>query len=289
MSQSAVAYLDIPAGQAVFAEGDQGQTMYIVESGSVDLLLAARGKEPIASLGPGEFFGEASLLVDQPRFTSAVASVATRLLKIERAGFPELLRGNIEIAVKLLQMLARRHQQCEMRLASALAEGAAQKRKSASAPAASAVAAPAPRTQQSVAKPPRPAPAASQTTIEPPAAVAPAPVASPKTRDSCLLRHAKGQVFRLDSALNEFLVGRPDVASGINPEVNLGDLDPTRSLSRRHAKLVRQGQLFFVREETGTVNGTFVNEVRVKTGVDVPIKPGDRIRFGAVEVEFAAA
>jgi hypothetical protein len=265
--------------------------MYIVESGSVDLLLAARGKEPIASLGPGEFFGELSLLDDQPRFTSAVVSSATRLLKIDRAGFPELLRANPEIAVKLLRMLAQRHQQCEMRLASALVEGTAQKRKGTPAPAAAApaVVAPAPKTQQSVPKPPRPAPAASQTTIEPPAAVAPAPVASPKARDSCLLRHAKGQVFRLDSALNEFLVGRPDVASGINPEVNLGDLDPTRSLSRRHAKLVRQGQLFFVREETGTVNGTFVNEVRVKTGVDVPIKPGDRIRFGAVEVEFAAA
>jgi hypothetical protein len=189
----------------------------------------------------------------------------------------------------LLRMLAQRHQQCEMRLASALVEGAAQKRKSAPAPAAPAVAAPTPKTQQSVAKPPRPAPAASQTTIEPPPAIAPSPLSPSKARDSCLLRHAKGQIFTLDPALNEFLVGRPDVASGINPEINLGDLDPTRSLSRRHAKLVRQGQLFFVREESGTVNGTFVNEERVKTGVDVPIKPGDRIRFGAVEVEFAAA
>jgi hypothetical protein len=281
MSQSAVAYLDLPAGQAVFAEGDQGQTMYIVESGSVDLLLAARGKEPIASIGPGEFFGEMSLLDDQPRFASAIASTPTRLLKIERAGFPELLRGNVEIALKLLHTLAQRHQQCEMRLASALVEGAAQRRRSAPAPA--------PKTEQSSTKPPKSAPEPSRTTIEPPPAVAPAPMLSPKSRGSCLLKHAKGQVFALDSALDEFLVGRPDVAAGINPEINLGDLDPTRSLSRRHAKLVRQGQLFFVREESGTVNGTFVNEVRVKTGVDVPIKPGDRIRFGAVEVEFAAA
>jgi pSer/pThr/pTyr-binding forkhead associated (FHA) protein len=66
-------------------------------------------------------------------------------------------------------------------------------------------------------------------------------------------------------------------------------VDPTRSLSRRHAKLVREGRVFLVREEVGTVNGTFVNGVRVKTGVDVPIKPGDALRFGAVEVEFAAA
>ena len=104
-----------------------------------------------------------------------------------------------------------------------------------------------------------------------------------------MLKHAQGVEFVLDPAINEFLVGRPDPGAGINPEVNLSDVDPTRSLSRRHAKLVRQGQLFFVREETRTVNGTFVNNVRIGTGVDVPIKPGDTLRFGAVEVEFSAA
>jgi pSer/pThr/pTyr-binding forkhead associated (FHA) protein len=103
------------------------------------------------------------------------------------------------------------------------------------------------------------------------------------------LRHPQGEIFPLDPEINEFLVGRPDPASGINPEINLSGVDPTRSLSRRHAKLVRQGQLYFVREETGTINGTYVNNVRVTTGVDVPIKPGDKLRFGAVEVDFAAA
>ena len=104
-----------------------------------------------------------------------------------------------------------------------------------------------------------------------------------------MLKHVKGGVFALDPAINEYLVGRPDPGAGINPEIDLSDVDPTRSLSRRHAKLVCQGQLFFVREETRTVNGTFVNNVRVGTGVDVPIKPGDTLRFGAVEVEFSAA
>ncbi len=44
-----------------------------------------------------------------------------------------------------------------------------------------------------------------------------------------------------------------------------------------------------MREETSTVNGTFVNGTRVTTGNDVPIKPGDTLRFGAVEVLFTAA
>lgn len=284
MSQAADAYLELPAGQAVYAEGDSGSTMYIIEAGTVDLLLAARGAEPIASYGPGDFFGEASMLAEQPRFSSAIVRKPVRLLKIERAGFANLLARHVEIGIAIICKLAQRHQQCELRLASALLE-AAQKRKPTSAPprepARAAPAAPGETLQQSARLEPPP----SRTTIEPPRASP--PVA--KLRGGCALKHAKGSVFALDPALNEFLVGRPDPRAGINPEIDLSEVDPTRSLSRRHARLVRQGQLFFVREDARTVNGTFVNNVRIGTGVDVPVKPGDTLRFGAVEVEFSAA
>jgi predicted component of type VI protein secretion system len=270
--------------------------MYIIESGAVDILLAARGKEPIAQLGPGEVFGEMSMLDDQPRFASAVTREPTRLLKVERAALPELLGQNVRIAIAIMRKLAQRHQRCEMLLTDALAEAARQRPRPAAAaatmeradpPRASASAAPA------ASPPPKPAAAPSPARVPEPAPApgraAPAAVAAAKASGRCLLRHAQGESFPLDPGISEFLVGRPDPAAGINPEINLSGVDPTRSLSRRHAKLVRQGQLYFVREETGTVNGTFVNNVRVTTGVDVPIKPGDKLRFGAVEVDFAAA
>ena len=285
MSKTADSYLEVLAGQAVFAEGDAGQAMYIIESGSIELMLASRGTDPIATLGPGEFFGEMSMLDEQPRFSSAIARKPARLLRIERGELTDLLREDAEIAVSLLRKLAQRHQQCEMRLASVLAEHGARKRKTDPAPARQTVAAESPARAAPVRSAAREAPIESRTTIEPPKASPPAA----RLRGGCILKHAKGQVFTLDPALNEFLVGRPDPAAGILPEIDLSDVDPTRSLSRRHAKLVRQGQLFFVREEGRTVNGTFVNNVRIGTGVDVPLKPGDTLRFGAVEVEFAAA
>ena len=43
---------------------------------------------------------------------------------------------------------------------------------------------------------------------------------------------------------------------------------------------------FYVREEMGTRNGTFVNGERVQTGVDVKLASGDRLRFGLVETVF---
>ncbi len=270
MSQPAESSVVVAAGQVVFREGEAGQAMYIIESGNVDIRLAARGSEAVARLGPGDFFGEMAMLEDQPRFATAVAVEAGRLLRIERAQFADLLSQNVEIAVRIMRKLAGRHRRSEARLAEALVEIARLRGSAAPAPVAAAGArAPAP------------------TSVEPPVAM-PAAVVAPK-QPSCLLRHAGGATFPLDPAASQFLVGRPDPVAGIRPEVDLSGVDPTRSLSRRHAKLVREGRVFLVREEVGTVNGTFVNGVRVKTGVDVPIKPGDSLRFGAVEVEFAAA
>ncbi|HET9032483.1 MAG TPA: cyclic nucleotide-binding domain-containing protein [Dokdonella sp.] len=273
MSQSADAFLEVAAGKTVFAEGDASKVMYIIESGSIDLLVEACGTEPIASLGPGDFFGELSVLDDQACFATAIARKPTRLLKVEREGFSSLLQQDVDIALHLLRTLAQRQQQWVKRLASAKPDVEAKKRKPA----------PVPAPRQSASKPTLPAAEQpSMTMIE-----APAPLPTPSS--GCVLRHAKGQVIGLDPNLNEFLVGRPDPAAGVSPEVDLSPLDPTRSLSRRHAKLIRQGQLFFVREESRTVNGTFVNNVRIKTGEDVPVKPGDKLRFGAVEIDFSAA
>jgi predicted component of type VI protein secretion system len=63
----------------------------------------------------------------------------------------------------------------------------------------------------------------------------------------------------------------------------LSSLDAQRSLSRRHATLLRQGDEFHVREEPGVRNGTFVNGKRLKAGVPVKLKEGDEIAFGLIK------
>lgn len=281
MTKSADTFLEVPKGKTVFAEGDKGQTMYIVESGCVELFHAERGSDAIAVIGAGEFFGEAAMFEDGPRFCSAIVREPSRLLRIERAVFADMLRQNVDIALKIMGLLVRRQQQCELNLSVSLAELSRLRRKPASPAAPVATVEAKPKPEKAV--PPK-APAVSA----PPPAAEPV-AAAPRALEACVLKHSNGESFPLDPALSEFLIGRPDPVAGINPEINLTSVDPTRSLSRRHAKLVRQGRLFFVREEAATVNGTFVNNVRVATGQDVPIKPGDKLRFGAVEVEFAAA
>lgn len=280
MSEAKEPYLTVAAGQPVFREGDAGTEMYIIESGTVDILRARSGAEPLASLEAGDFFGEMAILEDQPRFASAVARSEARLLRIDRAHFNDVLSQNVEVAIRIMRKLAARVRRSEQRAndAQAALDEFRQKLSSRGAGAAPAAAPPAPRAAAPTPAPaPVPAPA--------PAPVPAAPTAPPVPDAVLDLRHAgSGQTFAL-SGKDEFLVGRPDPVTGINPELNLGALDNGRSLSRRHAKLLWQGGQWYLREDVGTTNGTFVNGTRIVTGVPVALKIGDKLRFGSIELE----
>lgn len=107
---------------------------------------------------------------------------------------------------------------------------------------------------------------------------------------------ARDEIYRLvaDGGVEEFylnreaetLVGRIDPVTGIRPDVDLTNLDGPRSVSRRHAKIIREGGEFKVVEEIGTMNGTFVNGTRIATGAPTALRDGDRLRFGLVDVTF---
>lgn len=311
-------YIDVPAGQYLFREGDAGAEMYIVESGSIAILRTARGSEPLAVLEPGDFLGEMSVLEDQPRFASALAQTSCRLLRIERAAFAELLRQNVEIAVRIMRKLALRQRRAEqriselqqelqrLRVAPAVSAPIPAPAPAPAAPAAPAAPVAAPVVPAGVAEmsSPRALPAsevsasaaiqspippiAPAPVVAPPRAAAPEAVSARPVATMALVHAASGQRFPLESGRDEFLVGRIDPVTGITPEINLGPLDTARSLSRRHAKLLRQGALLFVREEVGTANGTFINGQRLATGTATPVKPGDRLRFGTIDVELVA-
>ena len=275
-------FVEFAAGAAVFREGDAGGDMFIIESGQIDIVRKVRGEEPVATLGPGDFFGEMSMLEDQPRFAGAFARTQVRALRIERAAFTDMLKQNVEIAVRIMRKLVGRQRRAEVRAQEAITELARLK-------ASGASAAPGRDATRGQAAPveaksrPQPAVPASVAVAAPPPAATVAPLAP---QNLALRVVANGQVLLLDPNMDEFLVGRPDPVTGTQPEVNLGPFDINRTLSRRHAKIVRDGGLYSVREEVGTTNGTFVNGERIKTGLAVPLKPRDRVRFGSIEVEL---
>ena len=86
-----------PAGATVFSQGDAGDLYYVVESGEVDVLGDGR---LLATLGPGEGFGEIALLRSSPRTATVVARTDVRLRALSSAHFLAVVMGYTPSAQK---------------------------------------------------------------------------------------------------------------------------------------------------------------------------------------------
>lgn len=79
-------------GEVIFAEGDQGDTLHFIRSGSVTISSAQQGKDVIMSYVPAnQAVGEMALLGDTARSATATATVKTETLSINRESFDILL------------------------------------------------------------------------------------------------------------------------------------------------------------------------------------------------------
>lgn len=98
-----------PAEAIIFRHGEPGDRVYLVLQGHVRVSrdVPGLGEEALAVLGPGEMFGEMSLLDDCPRSADARAHTACRLLAIPKHRFEELLFLNKELAYEVLWSMVR--------------------------------------------------------------------------------------------------------------------------------------------------------------------------------------
>jgi len=95
--------VQVPAGAAVFDEGDVGESLFVILDGHAGVL---KSGSQIADLGPGAHFGEMSLIERAPRSAGIVANSSLEALVIERDAFFSLLREEVT-AVKLLWGMVR--------------------------------------------------------------------------------------------------------------------------------------------------------------------------------------
>src|SRR5262249_4080867 len=199
----------------------------------------------LSKLEKGDFFGEMALLESVPRTADAVAQSDVKVLVINGARFDEMLHKNPEIAVRIIRKYSK-----PLREANALLE-------------------------RLIGRPVDVDHVSMDATMSAPAE---------KTTRHRLVDVSSGTQFFFSKG-DETTIGRADPVTGILPDIDLTPVDLNRSVSRRHAKIVKRGGDYCVLEEVGTVNGTYVNEQRIPTGTPVAIHNGDTLKIGLIAMK----
>ena len=96
-------------GEFVFREGAPGTSLYLLLSGKVRISknVAGMGEEALAVLGPGDVFGEMSIIDDSPRSADAIVHETCRLLVLEKEPLEDLMFLHKDIAYEMLWNVVR--------------------------------------------------------------------------------------------------------------------------------------------------------------------------------------
>jgi CRP-like cAMP-binding protein len=234
------------AGNVIFQQGELGTEMFIILEGEVNIVKHINGESHLLShLEKGDFFGEMAVLESVPRTADAIAATDVHALVINGARFDEMLRKNPEVAVRIIRKYSKR-----LREANTLLE-------------------------RLVGREVDSEHGALDATVSAP---------SEKLGRHRLVDITTGAEFFFSKA-DETTIGRADPVTGILPDIDLTTVDANRSVSRRHAKIIRSGHDYCILEEVGTVNGTYVNDQRIPTGTPVTIHSGDGIKIGLIAMK----
>jgi len=97
--------VEFPAGREIVKQGASGTGLHVLMEGETKVLVGNRTRQ---RLGPGDFFGEISLLDRGPRTATVVAETPVRTLSLSSWNFRAALKEHPSMAIKMLEELARR-------------------------------------------------------------------------------------------------------------------------------------------------------------------------------------
>lgn len=97
--------LDFPSGRTLCEQGQSGADFFVILSGQAEV---RRNGTVLRTLGPGEFFGEISLVDNTPRSATVVSVTPMRCLVLGPNQFQDVLFQSADIAVQVLHAVATR-------------------------------------------------------------------------------------------------------------------------------------------------------------------------------------
>lgn len=101
--------MSVSQGATIFSEGEQGDTMYVIVEGRVQIQREG-SKSPVvlATLQPGSFFGEMAVVDQSERTATAVALTDVSLLTVHASEIELLLEQRPDVGAKMIRTLVRR-------------------------------------------------------------------------------------------------------------------------------------------------------------------------------------
>ena len=107
-----------PKGRTIVAEGEPSQSLYVLLSGRAKVQRSdTEGKEVIlAVLGPGECFGEMSLIDEAPRSASVITIESCDFMSINKESFKSVLVSTPEISMRIMKGLVKRLREADKKI-----------------------------------------------------------------------------------------------------------------------------------------------------------------------------
>jgi CRP-like cAMP-binding protein len=238
------------AGDVIYRKGDTQTDFFIINKGKVQLKSDEKG--PIlTSLAKGDFFGEESLNSEQNAIYTVEVIEDADMIRIPYVSLTEMLKQMPDIALKILKKLSEKHIKIQSVLISMAASAPAVKDK----PAA------------------REAKKEDQTSEK----------ISPDIKAYLIIQRSN-RIVQLTKT--QTILGRRDYTTGFVPDIDLTDEDEEKYISRKHSQVLFKDGKFYLSEEPGAINGTFLNGSKLQTGVKHELKNEDEITLCQLNVIF---
>ncbi|MEN8153784.1 MAG: cyclic nucleotide-binding domain-containing protein [Acidobacteriota bacterium] len=244
-------------GDLVYKEGEEQNHFYIINKGKVQIKLEEKNLI-LTTLGKGDFFGEDSLILEQNGAYTVEVIEDSKIIKIPILSLNDMMKKSKDISFKILKKLAEKNIKTVNNLS--MLQG--------------------------------------KTKIELGDENAPPPISpqQPEENDDLTAEKLKPdiKVFLVIQRSNRVVqltknmtsIGRRDYTTGFIPDVDLTKEDEEKYISRKHSTISYSDEKFYISEEAGAVNGTFLNGNKLNTGVKYELSNGDEITLCHLNMVF---
>ncbi len=104
-------------GQDIVRQGDDGECMFVIQSGRVQVILEQEGKEHVlATMEEGDFFGEMAIFERQKRSATVRALGDVRVLTVDRRTLLQRIQADPSLAFRMIATLSRRVRELDTQL-----------------------------------------------------------------------------------------------------------------------------------------------------------------------------